>query len=80
MGQSAATTHCPRHVPNAQMRPEAQSLLSAQLEGVSAVEVVHAGAASAKANANATHVDPTATEALRDLPGLCAIPFIDSPP
>ena len=43
-----------------------------------AIELVHAGAASDEANA--TQVDPTATKALRDLPGLCAIPFIDSPP
>jgi hypothetical protein len=78
VGQSAATTHCARQVPNAQMRPAAQSLLSAQRDGASAVDVVHAGAASAKANAS--QLDPIATDALRDLPGLCAIRFIDSPP
>jgi hypothetical protein len=65
-------------VPNAQIRSEAQSLLSEQLDGVLAAEVVHAGAASAEASA--TQVAPIAAEALRDLPGLCAIPFIDSPP
>jgi hypothetical protein len=49
-GQSEALTHGGRHVPSAQTRPVAQSLLSAHRAVVVTLDVVHAGEASAAAN------------------------------
>jgi hypothetical protein len=49
-GQSEALTHGGRHMPSAQTRPVAQSLLSAQRAVVTPFEVVHAGKAIAAAN------------------------------
>jgi hypothetical protein len=77
-GQSAASTHWVRHLPNAQISPEEQSLLREQPTVEAAVEVVHAGAA--RADANASPIRHAVVHAQVERSGLCVIHFIDSPP